>query len=317
MALLLSFTFAITQKNFVGVDIHFHLNIARVWARGENGAFSSFAMEINKSPYPPLFHWFLLPGIWLGMEDLYVRCLQTIFYPLAVFLSIWLISEKVSKKAGFICGLFLISSGAFYDRMLQAIPQSIDFILFPLLFYAYLEDNKRGFILLSTLLIFNHGVVAIAFLGGLFFSSLISKEVKPLLLIGLLASPVMIPILVYLPQTLTLMGGAINTGQEANFLRTPLLYSIKYLGSLVFAIPLLLISARKWIHISEISQLSILTILSLSIMLPFWPDRFLQYSTLPLCYLLASEINYKYVKYALPLILYNYSIFWLKLYGVL
>jgi len=40
----------------LGTDVHFHFDIARVWASGGNGMFSEVVLAENLFPYPPIFH---------------------------------------------------------------------------------------------------------------------------------------------------------------------------------------------------------------------------------------------------------------------
>jgi len=57
---VLSVSVALSYPVPIGADIRFHLEIARVWASGMNGMFSDVALNVNKMPYPPLFHWLLM-----------------------------------------------------------------------------------------------------------------------------------------------------------------------------------------------------------------------------------------------------------------
>jgi len=53
--LLVSLAVSLYYLAPIGTDIHFHLAIARSWAKGELGMFSELPLRVNKMPYPPLF----------------------------------------------------------------------------------------------------------------------------------------------------------------------------------------------------------------------------------------------------------------------
>lgn len=259
-------------------------------------------------PYPPLFHWLLVPGVWLGVEYVWARIIQALIFPLA-FASILYSISRLGRGNPFVGGALLLGSAAYYDRLLQATPQGLDMILYPLSVLALCEKRWGWFALLSTLLVYNHGVVALAMLGGSFFYLFVQRKYKVLLTIGLATSLILIPIGFYLVSGMGAMAGS-GTGQERSFWATPVSYTLRYLGTIALVIPLM----KGVNHREPLHKLLLLNIGSLLVMFPFWPERFLSYIAPNLAYLESETINKKYVFLLSPVIIVFHLLPWYLLY---
>jgi hypothetical protein len=257
---------------------------------------SDLVMKKNQMPYPPLLHWILVPGVWLGIEYELARAIQVFIYPLAV-LSIMYVANRIGYSNPSTAGLLLISSPAFYDRLVQVQPQGIDMILYPFVILSLYEKNWKLFSLLSIVLIYNHGVVAIAMMGGTYLYLLYKRKYKMLVIITVASLPIMVPYLKYMIAGMQDMLG-IATGQEILFLKYPLVYSLLYVAT-----PLLIIPLMKGIDImNPLHQMLIMNIVTSSIMTPFTGERFLCYMVPNIALLATETLNTTYLLYLSPVI---------------
>lgn len=287
--IILCFTTAATGQ-LIGADIHFHLDLARIWAQGENGMMSSRAIDINKMPYPPLFHWLLVPGVWLGMERVWGLILQAVFYPLALWLTLNLMKDEAGYSKALMSGLLLVGSLAFYDRVIQAQPQALDASLYLLALYGLIKGNHSIFVIGCSCLVLNHGVVGLALCGGLLIRGFSLKRKKVVFLSLLIILIILFPSIPYFLSGMVRMGGPSTNAQEVALRSSPLIWGSYYLGGALLGLPALIQTSRKWGALKEHQKSCLLTVISLALMIPFWPERFLSYAALPLILLAASEL---------------------------
>lgn len=293
LALAISCSISLRYMAPIGYDFSFHLEIARVWSRGELGMLSDLPMRVNKMPYPPLFHLILVPSVWLNIEIEFAAVLQAFFYPLAVASMMWLWWKK-DKMSSLVAGLLVMGSYAFFDRSIQVIPQALDMILLPLIIYYSLHGNRR-FIPLSALLIYNHGLVSLALLGGLYVWEWRKQRIKNVAYSLLQALPIIAISAYYFLDAFSRFTGSYETLQELQFWTNPL-FSLSYLRLLFLGIPLaiyLLIAElpHRLKDLSDLEKISLLTLGSMLVLVPSWADRFLQFSTIPLTILLVETIS--------------------------
>lgn len=302
---------SLTYSIPIGWDIWFHLEIARVWARGQNGMFSRLPMTVNRMPYPPLFHLFLVPSIWLNLEILFTRILQTMFYPLILASSMWLTWKHQGKQASIITGVLLMSCVGVFDHGFQLIPQALDLMLLPLAIHAFVQKNKFTFVLVSTLMIYNHGIAAASYVGGLVLLAILEKRKVEATSVISLSLPIIVPMLVYLPPAMSRWGQLSDTLVEIAFWQNPLLLTVWYLGPLSLAIPLAIRESLRFNKLGDFDQATIITLYSLLIMLLPWPDRFLSNTALPLAYLASSRIvKWRHRKILYPLLITTFIVFY-------
>jgi len=306
----------------VGTDlIAFHMKVVKEWASGKNGMFAPIVMRINKMPYPPLFHLIFVPSFWMGIEYEFARLIQALLLPSALIGSVWVMRKHSGEEAGLYCGMFLLGSLAFTDRLLQAIPQSLDFVLFPIAVYAYLGKHRKTFVLTSLAMIYNHGFVALAFIGGLCLLALIEKRKTEVFSIGVFSTPVILPSLFFLVPTLLNWSTLGETPQEKAFIANPVAFMATYLGFLTvgFALAFYLIFFRRK-QLSPLDKICLLTFASLLVMAPIWVDRWIGYVVIPLAFLLSNHITKLETRWKIILIpfvvmgfLFFYSFPWLWL----
>ena len=129
LASLYTCALALTQGLSIGVDIDFHLEIASSWAHGEIGMLCPVALEMNGTPYPPLFHLILAIGVLLGFGVQWALTLQVVLLPLAVASFMYLTYRLHGSTLSFYSGVLVLGSTAYLDRVVQPQPQALDFIL--------------------------------------------------------------------------------------------------------------------------------------------------------------------------------------------
>ena len=288
--LTLSLTFSLTLTismsvgKPLGSDFWNHLEIAESYARGENALFNEEFMDPNKGPYPPLFHLIFVPFVWLGVAVEFATLLQTFFYPLALFTSVFLVWKKINIRSAAFTAILLFSSIAFFDRSVQVIPQAFDMIFFPLAVYFFLEKKHLPFLISMSIVIYSHGAYSFLLLGSLVLFYLLkwregSKMIRDMLLVSI---PLIILTLFFLPSYMGQTVG-INTPQEKFMLESPVFF-FEYTGwvpvSLFFVSLIYYFYKRK-----ELDKMDILTIFwftVLMVMLPIFPDRFCTYAVVPM-----------------------------------
>lgn len=280
LAFLISVFIALYYRVPIGEDIHFHLKIVQEFVdKGILGWFSDTAMQQNKMPYPPFLHIVLL-----AVPPIVIQCC---LFPLAV----WSFSRLYTGKDRLLAGVLVMGSYAYIDRVIQVNPQAITMILLPLAirFYLNVEENKSGFIAASSLMIWNHGLVALSCLGGMFFLMLNRRQYKVLALILLLSSPVLATTIYYLPASLGKFSSGFENNQERQFWNNPSLFTALYqrLISTGFILVAALLMRRR--AVTEMEKVSLMTLLSMALMVIPWADRFVQFSTIPLSILIMED----------------------------
>ena len=292
LSCLYTVALALTQGINIGVDVFFHLKIAEVWASGHVGMLSPFVLAINNMPYPPLFHFLLVPGILLGIEIPWVTWVQVLLMPIAVASFMFLSYKLYGTTLSFFSGFLVLGCTAYLDRVVQPQPQALDFILLPVAFFCYLFLKRRGYVFSSVLMIWNHGIVSLSALGGTLLGY-VRKRDWNITFAFLLGSGLMLALtFAYLVPALNQFSSSAQNDQEYAFWHLPLFVPF-YLGFLIVGFPIAFYQASNWIRkrfVSSVDKLALLTVLSTSIMIPVWPDRWIQYCTIPLSLLILSQI---------------------------
>jgi len=96
--------------------------------------------------------------------------------PLALATTVWFIRKHYGSRNAFLIGCLLPGSVAFYDSLVQPIPQGIEMILAPLALDSHLEKKWKRFVLFAGLMMWSHSVVSVAILGGLVIHALYERR---------------------------------------------------------------------------------------------------------------------------------------------
>lgn len=271
---ILTVMIAVTTRLPMAEDISFHLEIAKDYYQGRS---MSEVMEETKIPYPPLFHYILLIGIWLKIPLLFPLMIQVFLYPLAL-LSVGLVSKKcLSWKHSVLIVLFLIGSWGFMDRTIQVQPQAFDMILFPLSVYFFLEKKKIMFILNSAVMFQIHSYYSLVLFSAFCLYFLFRRKNIDIIVISLVT---FIPVLLMTyPALLEKFDYTMATTESQEKATKNPMFILLYLGSMsVFAIPALFTADYK----DDFLFLVLCWLIVLSILFILLLDRWITYITLPL-----------------------------------
>ncbi len=265
-------------------DPYFHMQISRLYAQGNwTGAFN-YIQSVNQIPfYPPLFHVLIIPFV---LQDPYtgLRILEMIFFPVTFTLIAWLMWKQAGPKATVITGLILLGCWSFLDGTLQARPESLDLLLYPLIIMALLKAKKKTFVALAVASIYNHGLAALTNVIGFAVKKLREKTWrKTILAATLITLPILILSAYYFTGAYSMWSSFRPTEnpQETLFWTMPWPWIPYYSGLTLFGFAFLLLKSK-----TEFETLLKYGIIGNLIMLPFWADRWLQYSSIPLAMLM-------------------------------
>lgn len=288
---------SLTYGRSPGVDVDFHLAITENYARGNFAGAVDYMYVVNKSFYPPLFHLLLLPSVLLGMGLPFSGLLSALFLPLGVACFEFLALKTLGERSAFIGGFLVLGSWSFTDRLLQAIPQGVDFVLLPLAFYfGYFAVNdlksEKRFLVASVLAIWNHGVICLSTLGGLLLTKFKQKQYRAVLGVAVFSAPIIFVSLCSLPIALTASSGLSNF---TNYMwATPAIFWVLTVRLLTFGFPIMFYRIYQYTKgkpLSKVSKFSIITIVVGAVMLPFWADRWVQYCSIPLALLMLEAFQ--------------------------
>jgi len=323
-AFTLSLCASVVSGAPIGVDYRFHLAVAEAWAKGLNGMFSEVVMRVNHYPYFSVLHLLLVPNVWLGCSDLFAMFLQVFFYT-AIFGTVLLMALGHDGANGAMwSGLLLFGCMAFTDSAIQVRPQTLDMLLLPIALGFYLSGKKTSFLASTLALAYNHGFASLVLIWVLYLVKLRDRQwLKTTILFGVLILPIMIPSLLYLPGAFSKWGGTDASSQETLFWQSPLLYSLFYLGALSLGFPVFLNALAKWRSQDGYARALCLVVAGSLIMLPLWPDRWLQYQAIPFALLTANWLTKRTrretVLLAVPLVacflLYHANYWWVTATG--
>jgi len=180
--------------------------------------------------------------------------------------------------------------------------------------YAYIQKKHKTFVLTSVAIIYNHGLVATAFIGGLAILSILEKHKTQLLQIGISSLPILATSFLFLIPAMQTWGPLTDTPQERAFFANPYVFTLMFLNVLTIGFFLAVyFSLFKRKQLTQLQKISILTLLSLFIMLPLWVDRWIGYVAMPLSFLLChyiTKMNMKLKMVVAPILFGNFLFFY-------
>jgi energy-converting hydrogenase Eha subunit C len=287
LALILTCVITFLYGKSIGVDIIYHVNIAKEYAAGNFGGVLDLNLLVNGNGiYPPVLHLLLVPSVWLGVPYQFTGLLQILFLPLAIASFGYLVYKTYGVEASLFGMMIVLGSWAYVDRVLAVQPQSIDFILLPLAYYFLLNAKDNKLLVTSVVGFYNHGLLNLAIFSGVLLKKLKQKKWITTYLIIIL--PLLITSLYYL---LTNQIGTTQFGIAQGFWSDPY-YLITYVRlptlGFIAAIPLLYLLIKKR-QINPLSKLALLSLASSSFLIIFDADRYMQYATIPLTLLLVDS----------------------------
>lgn len=300
----------------LGSDAYFHLGLARHYGQGNITAAIDMMFTVNKSPYPFLYHLLLSPIAVSPDPYTGLRILEMLFLPMTFALVSWVTWKLISPKAAFITGLVLMGSWSFLDGAIQARPESLDLLLYPLIIYLAVVGGKRWFGTLAAITIYSHGFAALTNIMGVAIKKFFEKEKhtayeeptsltntwlrevkdilhpiypwrKTIIITTLIVAPIIIMSLYYFSGAFEMWSTfkPLENPQEALFWEYPP-WIPYYAGITLMGVAFVFRKGK-----SELETLLKWSLFGNLIMLPFWADRWLQYSAIPLAMLTGIGIS--------------------------
>ena len=266
-----------------GDDPIYHYKLINAWLRHENPLLNEkyFSAE---GPYPPAFHITIafLSKIFFSPPKKIMNILEVILFPLILISTFYLILKETDIYTSFLSICFLLLSIAFSDRARQVIPQAADVLLFPLAVYFFLENKKKGFLLISVFLIYNHGIYSLLLITSLLIYSVRydGEKIKEFFKIGLFSLPLLIIMGPFLIRAFSVTTGT-NSPQKELMFNNPT-FAIFYFGIFLFISTMISLYFFKNKKRTRFENILILWIIVLLPLLPFYPDRFLSYVAQPI-----------------------------------
>lgn len=295
---LITFVFVLTSLIILsmnlplGSDAYFHLGLSRFIGQGNWTGAIDMMFSVNQSPYPPLYHILIAPIAISPDPYTGLRILEMLFLPVTFMLVLWLTNKADGHKAALITGLVLIGSWSFLDGAIQARPESLDLLLYPLILWAALYTRKKWFGALSAITIYSHGFAALSNMWGIGLKLFKQKQWrKPLILTVLVVLPIIIMSFYYFDGAMKQWATYTPTEnpQEALFWTYPP-WIPYYAGITLMGFAFLIRNIIRKDE-SELENLLKWSIFGNLIMLPFWADRWLQYSAIPLSMLVGLGVS--------------------------
>lgn len=295
----------------LGSDPYFHLEIGRLYGTGNITGALDYIQTVNITPfYPPLYHVALIPISYLPNPLDGLRILEMFAMPLTFTFTMYLLWKNSGPKAALIAGLILMGSWSFIDATLQARPETIDLMFYPLMLIAILGTKKKTFAALAIATIYNHGIMAITNIWG-WLPKLLHKQengythwndktlldafkihmpkqtwLKTIIIITLITLPITTLTAYYFTDGWQMWATTNPTEnpQEVLFWTNPTWIPF-YAGITLIGFAFAIKKAK-----TELESYLKWGLLGNLIMLPMWADRWLQYSTIPLACLVGLEV---------------------------
>jgi hypothetical protein len=282
----------------LGSDPYFHLEIARLYANGNfTGAFN-YIQSVNQIPfYPPFYHALLIPSTFLPNPLDGLRILEMFAMPLTFAFTAYLLWKHSGPKATFIAGLILLGSWSFIDAALQARPETIDLMFYPLMLLMLLAVKKKSFAALTIATVYNHGIMAVTNVWGWLPIMLKQKHrwLTTVLIIIAISSPILILTGLYFEGGWNMWATTApqENPQEVLFWTNPSwipFYAGITLIGFIFLATAIKHRIKTGAFKTELEAYLVYGFIGNLVMLPMWADRWLQYSTIPLACLAGLEL---------------------------
>jgi hypothetical protein len=280
-----------------GRDIWFHILVARAWFKGMNGMVAPVVMEINNLPYPPLFHFLLLPFVFSeGSALLAGKVMQLVFYPLGTLLLMLLARKYCGSKLAVIFGLCLVGTYFAFNQM-QARPQSLEILFYPIAFWALLENKTKTFILSIAAMFYIHSPISIALALGFLVYAFRQNRKDPKLFASVLA---VAPILIYQANFMfsqiffnrwLAVGDTGILTETTEFLGNPLFWLFNGLGINMIAFAVIPWLLYKWKDQTRFIQVMLYSFFGMLIIMPTWYQRTFTFTVIPMAFFTALFIT--------------------------
>jgi len=288
-----------------GRDAWWHILVARAWYKGMNGMISPIVMDMNRLPYPPLFHLLLIPFAYsLDSSLLAVKVMQLFFYPVGTLFLMLLVRKYYGSMFAIVFSLAIMGT-YFSMNQMQARPQSLETLFYPIAFWALLENRTKTFILSIAAMFYTHSPISIALALGFVVYALRQnkKDLKVWFSVVAVA-----PILLYQASFMFnqifferwFAVGDIGIIIETQaFVADPLFWLLNGLGVNIAAFALIPWLLYKWKDQSKFTQVMLYSFFGMLLIVPTWYQRTFMFTIIPMAFFTAlsvMNVKNKYVK---------------------
>jgi ABC-type cobalt transport system substrate-binding protein len=280
-----------------GRDVWFHILVARAWSKGTNGMVAPVVMEINNLPYPPLFHFLLLPFVGTVESSLLAaQAMQLIFYPLGTLLLMLLVRKYCGSRFSLLFGLALVGT-YFTFNQLQARPQSLEVLFYPVSVWALLENRTKTFILSVAIMFYTHSPISIGLTLGLVVYAFMQNRKDMKVWASVLA---VAPIVLYqagfmfnrvfFNRWLAVGDTGVLVETQA-FVSNPLFWLMNGLGLNMIAFAAVPWLLYKWKLQSRFTHVMLYSFFGMLVLLPTWYQRILTFAMMPFAFFTVLSIK--------------------------
>jgi len=190
-------------------------------------------------------------------------------------------------------------------------------LLIPVALFTYIQNKDNSFVASSVLIAYTHGIAGIANvwilpLYGVFKGNWKRSFIK----LSIVLAPIILITLVYLGGAVGKWGGSYDTYQEYLVFTKPQEMIPYYSGMCLIGWVFLAYNLTRWNRLNELEKTLSLSLIGLTIMIPFWADRFLQYATITLACISALGLakHKRAQQIVLPLVALMYILVMTNLY---
>jgi len=288
-----------------GRDAWFHILVARAWLKGMNGMISPVVIELNGLPYPPLFHLLLVPFV-ANLETalLAAKTMQLIYYPLGTLLLMLLVRKYSGSKMATVYGLCLVGTYFAFTQM-QARPQSLETLFYPIAVWSLMENRKKTFILSNVVMFYIHSPISLAFILGLMiYAFRQDKRESKIWITALIIAPLVVYQATYIFNQVFFdrwfAAGDLGILDETKqFLSNPLFWLLNGLGLNIISFATIPPLLYRWKSQTRFTQIMLYSFFGMLIVAPTWYQRTLTIAIMPIAYFTALTvlgIKNKYLK---------------------
>lgn len=274
-------------------DVWFHVLVSRAWYKGLNGMVSPIVLDINILPYPPLFHLLLAPFAYSPEAVLFAAKIAQLFlYPVGALLLMLVVRRHASNYVAIAFSLALI--GTFYAfNQMQARPQALEALLYPVAVYGLMENKTKTFIASVAAMFYTHSPVAIAYTLGLLLYAFKQnrRDMKIWATVAVVA-----PLILYQATFMVnqmFFNRWIATGdtgilvETQEFLAEPVFWLVNGLGLNIIAFATIPILLRRWKEQSTFTKVMLYSFFGMLIITPVWYQRTFTVLIIPMAYFTA------------------------------
>lgn len=240
------------------------------------------------------------------------QVMQIFFYPLGVLGLMLLVRKYYGSKMALVSGLCIIGTYFAFAQM-QARPQSLEVLLYPVAFWALMENKTKTFVLSIAAMFYTHSPISIALALGFVVYAFRQNHRDLKVWASVVA---VLPILLYqgvyvFNQVFFRRWLAVgDTGilpETIEFLSNPLWWMLSGLGVNMIAFAIIPWLLYKWKDQTTFTKVMLYSFFGILIIIPTWYQRTLTFLVMPMTFFTASfvvSLKNRYLQAALFILIF-------------